>query len=606
MRGIMSPCPTVESRHDLVGNITKVENATSAYTWQFASVRTGPKTMSYTYDNMYQLKSATGKYRPDLAYAYEYSSTFKYDEIGNLAKKSQVENRLVWDNPRTIPAGLAGLAGGRFDHTVSKYSYTLDYKYTGTRPHAASAITETSSSGSTSNHAYSYDSNGNNAGNTYQGTTRVLTWDEENRLKQVTESGVTLGKFLYSPDGERTQKQTAAGDSLYVNQFYAYQPNKVATKHIFAGETRIVSKSETYSDYPKILYYHPDHLGSTSYVTRTDETEPTQAMVQHERYFPFGERDFGEQEECDLSRPNGLRREWTFNSKELDVETGYHYFGARYYDPRTSVWMSPDPILASYMRGQVNAGVFAPRNLGLYTYTWNNPMTLRDPDGKTPWAIMDSIPRNFGPQLPAETQAVLDSSSNRAYAAIGPAVILGPAAGAAVGALTSSALVVGATELAVGGVAGGLAQQAYSDLESGQLSSAGTYAESGAIGGLASLATGGVLYLGGKVVGGLVSSAPSGVQANKVAGDAFRDEVAATLRTAGRDVRTEVPKETVFGPRVIDIEVSHKGKVLGGIEAKVGGSPYKPSQRAKDAYLKLIKDYPVNVIRKVPTPRGKD
>ena len=40
--------------------------------------------MSYTYDNLYQLKSATGKYRPDRGYGYDYTSTFQYDETANL------------------------------------------------------------------------------------------------------------------------------------------------------------------------------------------------------------------------------------------------------------------------------------------------------------------------------------------------------------------------------------------------------------------------------------------------------------------------------------------------------------------------------------------
>lgn len=56
-------------------------------------------------------------------------------------------------------------------------------------------------------------------------------------------------------------------------------------------------------------------------------------------------------------------------------------YGARYYDPRTSVWQSPDPILNEYMSGQTNGGVFNPRNLNLFTYTYNNPVNLVDPDG---------------------------------------------------------------------------------------------------------------------------------------------------------------------------------------------------------------------------------
>ncbi|HEY9128772.1 MAG TPA: hypothetical protein VIN02_02940 [Sulfurovum sp.] len=63
----------------------------------------------------------------------------------------------------------------------------------------------------------------------------------------------------------------------------------------------------------------------------------------------------------------------------------FSLYGAGYYDPRTSVWQSPDPILNKYIDGQPNHGVFDPRNLGLYTYTANNPVNMVDPDGKVFW-----------------------------------------------------------------------------------------------------------------------------------------------------------------------------------------------------------------------------
>jgi hypothetical protein len=91
-------------------------------------------------------------------------------------------------------------------------------------------------------------------------------------------------------------------------------------------------------------------------------------------------------------------------------------------------------------------------------------------------------------------------------------------------------------------------------------------------------------------------AARGGVQANKVRGDALRDEIADLLRKEGRDVQTEVTKQTPFGRRVIDIEVSKDGKVLGGIETKAGNSRYLPSQRAKDEWLRQ-NGYPVDVVR---------
>jgi RHS repeat-associated protein len=37
-----------------------------------------------------------------------------------------------------------------------------------------------------------------------------------------------------------------------------------------------------------------------------------------------------------------------FLGKELDEETGYNYFGARYYDSDLSNWISVDPMSDKY------------------------------------------------------------------------------------------------------------------------------------------------------------------------------------------------------------------------------------------------------------------
>jgi hypothetical protein len=86
------------------------------------------------------------------------------------------------------------------------------------------------------------------------------------------------------------------------------------------------------------------------------------------------------------------------------------------------------------------------------------------------------------------------------------------------------------------------------------------------------------------------------VTTNQIAGNAFRDEVAGLLRSAGYEVRTEVSKSTIFGRRVIDIDVWKNGVNLGGIETKLGSSVYHAAQRAKDAWLQL-NGYIVNVVR---------
>ncbi len=87
---------------------------------------------------------------------------------------------------------------------------------------------------------------------------------------------------------------------------------------------------------------------------------------------------------------------YRFTGKELDPETGLYYYGARYYDPVLSRWISADPILAKYLptgnkKQDTNlpgmGGVFNSANLGLYAYSHSNPINFVDPDGKEPVTI---------------------------------------------------------------------------------------------------------------------------------------------------------------------------------------------------------------------------
>jgi len=39
---------------------------------------------------------------------------------------------------------------------------------------------------------------------------------------------------------------------------------------------------------------------------------------------------------------------YTFSGKERDGETGYSYFGARYYNSDISIWLSVDPLSDNY------------------------------------------------------------------------------------------------------------------------------------------------------------------------------------------------------------------------------------------------------------------
>ena len=64
----------------------------------------------------------------------------------------------------------------------------------------------------------------------------------------------------------------------------------------------------------------------------------------------------------------------SFTGKETDCETGYSYFGARYYDPTLlTSWTAVDPMADKYP------------SLSPYNYCAWNPMKLVDPDGEEMW-----------------------------------------------------------------------------------------------------------------------------------------------------------------------------------------------------------------------------
>ena len=137
-----------------------------------------------------------------------------------------------------------------------------------------------------------------------------------------------------------------------------------------------------------LYYYHPDHLGSASVITDGNGN-----LREHTEYFAFGETWV--QEGASKKTP------YMYTGKELDQETGLYYYGARYYDPRTSVWQSVDPILEKYLpslgdrlsaqKDGMNyepekslpgmGGFYSPNNLASYTYSHHNPVKYVDPDG---------------------------------------------------------------------------------------------------------------------------------------------------------------------------------------------------------------------------------
>ena len=119
------------------------------------------------------------------------------------------------------------------------------------------------------------------------------------------------------------------------------------------------------------FFYHPDHLGSSSFITNLEGE-----VVQHIEYVPFGEV-FIEERNSVWNTP------YLFNAKEFDEETGMYYYGARYYEPRLSLWMSTDPMEEKYP------------DYSTYIYAAQNPIAYSDPTGMEIMGVTKSDAEEF-------------------------------------------------------------------------------------------------------------------------------------------------------------------------------------------------------------------
>jgi RHS repeat-associated protein len=66
---------------------------------------------------------------------------------------------------------------------------------------------------------------------------------------------------------------------------------------------------------------------------------------------------------------SSFKTSYLYNGKELDRETNLSYYGARYLDMKTSLWLSTDPLAEKFP------------NFNPYAYCYQNPIRYIDPTG---------------------------------------------------------------------------------------------------------------------------------------------------------------------------------------------------------------------------------
>ena len=397
--------------YDAVSNITDIDNSAGI----LANGLGGKYHNRYSYDNLYRLVYSRGNWlgSPNTDYELEMS----YNLNGRIGRKTLTAG-IVTQTPMT--------------NSFNSVGYDNSYHYT----NASQPNTLTYIDNNGPQQFFQWDAKGNMTYHKHEGIPlkRYLCWDEQNRLQGVMDDK-SLSVYQYDANGDRTYKLT--GDYTYQNVSgtwrYFYQLDNATlyaspylvvtprgyTKHYYAESERIASKlgngglqelghplADEFQVHDKLFanknhahnviyeclnaeevrafsplsylyeltsasqspeneryFYHPDHLGSSSWITFTDGE-----AVQHLHYLPYGEDLVNQQHTV-------FGAMYTFSAKEKDAETGYSYFGSRYYNSDLSIWLSVDPMSDKYPH-QSN-----------YVYCSNNPIRIIDPNGEDEWDL---------------------------------------------------------------------------------------------------------------------------------------------------------------------------------------------------------------------------
>lgn len=290
-----------------------------------------------------------------------------------------IDEVAIYDTPqdastfanRTLPLGGGAPITNTFTYDANGNRSTLDDgTAVTTYSYAAATNRLTGIAGST----VQRDASGNRTADV--GGTRTYTYNDQNRLSAVLDSGATTASYVHNALGQRTKKTVGSSDIIYVYDL----GGKLIAEHDATGAlirdyvwmngapVAQIDSGETFS------YLHFDHLGTPRLATNDSQT-----IVWRWDSDAFGTTLPDEDPDGDS---NGTTVNLRFPGQYFDTETGFHYNYFRTYDPSTSRYVESDPIgLAGGLNtfGYVGAAPLAYTDpYGLESYLVSRPLTFYD------------------------------------------------------------------------------------------------------------------------------------------------------------------------------------------------------------------------------------
>lgn len=326
----------------------------------------------YTYDALYQLTRATGRRKkggmekdvphPNDKMALEsYIERYSYDNAGN---RTSIRHQSPSEN-HTIDIILS---------TRSNHAVRADI-----RGHAAVIQPEEVDK--------FFDANGNQ---TDIGKQHPLRWDEQNQLQNAVlitrESGKNDTEYYhYDAEGKRVRKvlqtygengqSVTLREVLYLGNLEIRRTLKgndpATTKTIQESRhLRLMDDERCFATFVRWINTPPSGLAPVSATYHlhdlldscTVQTDAKGNIICREEFSPYGQTLL-----FAATGSAAALKCYRYADAERDVSGLYHY-GARYYDPATGRWLSPDPA------GTVDG-------LNLYTFVGGNPTSYEDREG---------------------------------------------------------------------------------------------------------------------------------------------------------------------------------------------------------------------------------
>ena len=359
----------------------------------------------YTYDGLYQLTGVQGSIVRGGITSVSYSQTFTYDSIGNMTSKKSSLSSLPYGSSSDMLnysftyaydadyAHRLKSAGGMYYNYnengnvigVSDTSYDKQYDLEAVRL-------------SNTTWRYNYDITDSSSAPVKEripGYERRIEYNDNNMMSHMSGTNEKETFYSYSDDNARVSKYVSSpyseSEQLTFNEYYSLFVNANNKWHggdvyksIMLGNSRLVTRIEqgvgnatTEWKKQRTFYYLADHLGSATLITTYKGD-----VYKRTEYTPYGEKWLES-----TTSSSSYNFEYGFTGKPLDEETGYYYFGARYYDPMRSVWTTSDPAMSEYFDdvSKGEGGVYDYINLHTYHYAGNNPIRYIDPDGEVKW-----------------------------------------------------------------------------------------------------------------------------------------------------------------------------------------------------------------------------